>query len=68
MDMVEVWVVLVRMCVPALTGRMSGFSTARFAVVSAADLSEHHPAPEVAGELGQLLVQRHWLRQVCQEL
>ena len=56
MDMVEVWVVLVQMCVPALTWRMGGFSTARFAVVPAADLSEHHPAPEVAREFGQFLV------------
>ena len=61
-DMVLVWVVLVRMCVPALTERVDGFSTARFAVVPAASLSEHHPAPEVAREFGQFLVQRHWLR------
>jgi hypothetical protein len=52
---------LVRMRVSARTGRIGGFSTARFAIVSAARLPEHHPAPEIAGELGQLLVNRHWL-------
>ena len=50
------------------TGGMFDLSTAGFAVVAAAVLSQDDPPPEVARQLGQLFRERHRLVEIGQEV
>ncbi len=50
------------------TGEMFDASAAGFAVVAAAILPQDDSPPEIAGQLGQLFSQRHWLVEVRQEV
>ena len=65
-NLVMVVVVAVRMF--ARTGRVIGLSAARLAMIATASLPQHHPPPQVAGELADFLRQRHRLVEVGQEI
>jgi hypothetical protein len=59
---------MMRMGMVVRTGRLVHPSTAGFARVATAHLPEHHTAPEIPGQLRQLLGERHWLIEIGQEI
>jgi hypothetical protein len=50
------------------TGRTRDLSAARLPMMPTTGLAEHKTTPEVAGELGELLRQRHGLIEIGQEV
>jgi hypothetical protein len=59
---------MIVMVMVARTGRVIGLSAAGFAVVATAGLAQHHAPPQVACQFGYLLMYRHRLIEVGQNI
>jgi hypothetical protein len=61
-------ILLMGVILPIRTGWHTPLSTPWFPRLSATELAQHHPPPEIVRELAHFLRQRHWLIEIGQEL